>query len=134
MPETKGVKKTEADKKDEESIKKAQAGVEIERKGALFTPEGIIMLSIAFIIDIIDFLILSIVIMDIAAFLVIVPWIYFHSQRISVTRGAAGRLGKAAKWAKKMRWLRPLLVITECIPIIGMLPLWTLVVYYELKS
>jgi len=112
----------------------AEETAETERMGSLFSPEGIMMLSLAGIIDLIDFCIASLFLMDIIAILTIGFWTYLHSQRISATRGAATRLGKAAQGAKKAKWLRPLLVVVEFIPIVGMLPCWTLIVYYELKS
>lgn len=108
--------------------------VEAQRGGALFSPEGVMMLTIAAIIDIIDFLIASLWVLDIIAILIIGVWIYFRSQQITVTRRAAARLGKAMRWARRLRWLRPLLIILEFIPIVGMLPLWVLVVYFELKQ
>lgn len=105
-----------------------------QRQGAIFSPEGVIMLPIAAAIDIIDFFIASLFILDIIAILTIGVWIYFRSQQITVTRGAAARLGKATKWTRRLRWLRPLLIIIEFIPVVGMLPLWVLVVYFELKQ
>ena len=107
---------------------------EAERIGSIFSPEGVMMLSMAVIIDVIDFCIASLFLMDIIAILTIGAWTYFHSQRVSATRGAVTRLGKAVQGAKKAKWLRPLLVVIEFIPIVGMLPCWTLIVYYELKS
>jgi|GEM_PF-1939161 len=113
---------------------KEEEAAETQGMGALFSPEGAIMLSIAVVIDIIDFLIGSFFVLDIVAIFTIGIWIYFHSQRVTVTKGAAARLGKAAQWARRMRWLRPLLVVIEFIPVVGMLPCWILVVYFELKS
>jgi len=107
---------------------------EIQKTGALFSPEGVMMLTIAAIIDIIDFLIASLWVLDIVAILIIGVWIYSRSQQITVTRRAAARLRKATQWARRLRWLRPLLIILEFIPIVGMLPLWVLVVYFELKQ
>jgi hypothetical protein len=99
--------------------------------GAVISPEGVIMLPIAVIIDVLDFLIGSLFILDIVAILTIGVWIYFHSQQLAVTKGAAARL---SKWARRLRWLRPVMIILEFIPIVGMLPLWTLLVYFELKQ
>jgi hypothetical protein len=111
-----------------------EQAAETERAEALFSPEGIMMLFIAGVIDLIDFLIGSFLLLDLVAILTIGVWTYFHSQRVAMTRGAAARLGKAAGWARRMKWLRPLLIVLEFIPIVGMLPCWILVVYFELKS
>ena len=110
---------------------KEQAEIaKMQSAGALFSPEAVIMLPLAAIIDIIDFLIGSFWVLDIIAILTIGVWIYFRSQQITATRGAAARL---TKMARRLRWLRPLMIILEFIPIVGMLPLWVLVVYFELK-
>jgi len=123
--------------KPEEELAQAKASedaAETERAGVLLSPEGVMMLFLAGIIDLIDFLIGSFWVMDIVAILTIGIWLYLHSQRMSVTRGAATRLGKVSKWAKRAKWLRPLAIVTEFIPIVGMLPCWLLLVYAELKS
>lgn len=117
----------------EKKIKEQIEAVEVERQGAILSPAGLIMLPLAAIIDIIDFFVASILILDIVAILVIGGWIYSRSGQLKATRGATARLGKAAKWAKRLRWLRPLLIVIEFIPIVGMLPLWVLLVYFELK-
>lgn len=122
------------DKSLEKKIKEQIETAEIERQGALLSPAGLIMLPLAAIIDIIDFFIGSLLILDIVAILVIGGWIYSRSGQLKATRGATARLGKAAKWAKRLRWLRPLLIAIEFIPIVGMLPLWVLLVYFELKQ
>ncbi|MFC1629959.1 hypothetical protein ACFL06_00290 [Patescibacteria group bacterium] len=101
---------------------------------ALITPEGLIMLFIAGFIDVIDFLTGSLVVVDVIAILIIGSWTYFHSQQVKVTARAGGRIKKAAKWAKRLKWLRPLLLIVEVIPVVGMLPCWILLVYFELKQ
>jgi len=107
---------------------------EVQKQGVIFSPEGVMMLFIAAVIDIIDFFIASVLVLDIIGILVIGIWIYFHSQQVKVTGGAAARLRKAAKWARRLKWLRPLLIIIEFIPIVGMLPLWVLLVYFELQQ
>lgn len=117
-----------------QSLKAGIEAAEAQRQGAIFSPEGMMMLLIAAAIDIIDFFIASVLILDIIGILVIGGWIYFHSQQVKVTRGAAARLGKAAKWARRLKWLRPLLIIIEFIPVVGMLPLWVLLVYFELQQ
>ncbi len=108
----------------------------------LLTPEGLIMMLLAFIVDSSEFFIEFIpiigqfisVLIDILAIVFIGGWTWFHSGTVKVTGKAAKRMGKAAKWAKRMKWLRPLLFILEFIPVVGSLPLWMLVVYLELKN
>jgi hypothetical protein len=116
---------------EEEAAKKEAEEAEVRRQGAIFTPEGVVMLVIAAIIDIIDFFIGSFFVLDIVAMLTIGVWIYFHSQQFTVTKGTAARM---SAWTKRLRWLRPLMIVLEWIPIVGMLPLWVLLVYFELKQ
>lgn len=71
----------------EKKIKEKIETAEAERQGAIFSPAGLIMLPLAAIIDIIDFFIASILILDIIAILTIGVWIYFRSQQLKVTRG-----------------------------------------------
>jgi hypothetical protein len=40
---------------------------------------------------------------------------------------------KNAKWAQRMKWIRPLSVVGELIPYLGCLPWWTVWVICELK-
>jgi hypothetical protein len=40
----------------------------------------------------------------------------------------------ASKWAKRMKWLRPILIFAEFIPYVGALPYWTICVFAELKN
>ena len=104
-----------------------EEATDTERAGNLFGPEAVMMLFLAGIIDLIDAFVLSIVIIDIIAILTIGFWIYFRSQTMSVTKGAAKRLSKAA------RWLQLILGGIEFIPIVGMAPLWIVVVLFELR-
>jgi len=131
MPETE--KTTEEGSASQEIPSEKEEGGAINFSGisSVLSPEGVMMLFIAVIIDIIDFLIGSFFLLDIVAMLVIGVWIYFHSQQVAVTKGAAARL---SVWTKRLRWLRPLMIVLEWIPIVGMLPLWTLLVYFELKQ
>lgn len=101
--------------------------------GVLFSPEGVIMLLMAALIDFLDFITGSFFVVDIFAILFIGGWMLFRSGSMKVTKRAGARIAKVAKWAKRLRWLRPLLIFLEFIPIIGVLPLWTLVVYFELR-
>lgn len=51
-------------------------------------------------------------------------------------KGLAKKAGggtEAIKWAKRLKWLKPVMFIIEMIPIVGSLPCWFLAVYYEIK-
>ncbi len=132
---------------DEEEIedKIAQAEqkeAEVKRAGALFSPEGVIMMTTAIFIDVGEFFvelipivgqIISICI-DIFAVFFIGGWMLFRSGTVKITTKAAARVGKAAQWARRLKWLRPLFFIIELLPIASsVLPLWILIVYLELK-
>jgi len=116
-----------------------------KKAGALFGPAGIIMLSMALLVDVGEFLvefipyvgqIISIAI-DIFAVLFFGFWMWFRSGTITVPKKTGERIAKVTakvtKWAKRMKWLRPLCFIIELIPIFSSpLPLWILIVYLEL--
>ncbi|MFC1629847.1 hypothetical protein ACFL11_01360 [Patescibacteria group bacterium] len=114
--------------------------MQTSQMAVLFSPAGILMLGLAITLDIfglIEFIpvlgsALS-YIPDIIGIIMIGGWTYFNSGTLKVTRGAAAGIGKAAQWAKRLKWLRPLLFLLEFIPVVGMLPCWTLVVWFELK-
>jgi len=123
-----------------------------KKVGALLSPEGIIMLSIAFLLDLVGLILFFFAVddfftLDLIGLIFIGTWTYFHSQtgKAKVTFGAEKRLrGKyakrlekvtkeAAKWAKRLKWFKPLAVVVEVIPYFGgAAPSWILVVYLEL--
>jgi len=113
-----------------------------ERIGTFLSPEGIIMMSLAIFLDGSEFLVNYIpvigqtisVIIDIIALLFIGGWMLFRSGIIRAPKRVTARVGKAVKWAQRLKWLRPLFIVIEFIPIVGsILPLWVVVVYLELK-
>jgi len=117
----------------------------LEKSTAVFGPEGVMMLSIFGIIDIIDFLIGSVLIMDIVATIIYFLWILVRSQTTQVIEAVETvkerRLEREemktkikARTAKKGKWLRRILFVLEWIPLIGMIPGWTFIVYSELTS
>lgn len=122
--------KDTTDNEELEIAASEEEAAEVQKAGALFSPEAVMMLFIAGVIDLIDALIFSVLILDIIAILVIGLWIYFRSQTMKVTRGAAARLGGLAK---KTRWLKFVLGAIEFIPVIGMAPLWIVIVFFELR-
>lgn len=115
--------------------------------GSLFSPEAIIMLPLAIILDLIGIILIffaldDFFITDIIGIVFIVGWIYFRSGTIKVTKKVEKKVGKIttekagkmAKKIKKLKWLRPLCILAELIPYIGALPSWTILVFFELKS
>ncbi len=119
---------------DQEEESQVQTSEE-ERGGTFISPEGVLMLTLAIIFDVgglVEFIpiigtffsFLS----DIIGLLVIGGWTFFRSQTVAVTKRAATR------GTRVLRWLRPLAFIGEFIPFVGILPLWTVVVYFELKQ
>lgn len=124
--------------------------------GVLFSPEAILMLSLAAFVDIVELFIPFEPIdpVDIFAMIFIGGWMYLRSSiRGTETREVprprearegmkkivkkVGEIGKkaakAAKWTKRLKWLRPLFIIIEMVPLIGNLPFWVVAVYTELK-
>lgn len=131
----------EAEESDvpEETQGEAEIAADGSGAGILFSPEAIIMFLIAGILDIIGLILLLFALddfftTDLIGIFFIGGWIYFRSQTVKVTRGAAARMGKRAKWASRLKWLRPLMVIGELIPYVGAAPCWTALVYFELQS
>ena len=108
---------------------------------AFLSPIGIIMMGVALFADVSEALIELIpivgpilsVIIDIGALLIIGGWMYLKSGILKAPQKTAARVGKAAKWAKRLKWLRPLCIVIEMIPIVGSAPAWTIAVYLELK-
>ena len=112
-----------------------------EKAGVFFSPAALIMLPLAAVIDVSEFFIGGIpvigqiisIILDIVAIVFIGGWMWFRSGTMTVSKGTQARIAKVAKWAKRLKWLRPLLIILEFIPIVGSAPLWVIAVYLELK-
>ncbi|MFH1841254.1 MAG: hypothetical protein ABH800_00525 [Candidatus Nealsonbacteria bacterium] len=71
---------------------------------------------------------------DFIGLILIGGWAFFRSQSVKVTYGAEKRLTSAVKMAKRLKWLRPLLIVSEFIPFLGVAPCWILLVYFEAKS
>jgi len=112
-----------------------------EKTGIFFSPEGIIMMGMAISVDVSEFLVEFIpvvgqiisILIDVFAVLFFGTWMYIRSRTVKIPKRTAIKVGKALKWAKRLRWLRPLCFVLECIPGVGSLPLWILIVYLELK-
>lgn len=106
--------------------------------GSFFGPEAVIMLPIAVLLDVLGLLefipivgnIISLI-ADLIGVIFIGGWLFFRSGTIQATPKAAARFQKTARVVK---WLRPLAFIGEFIPYVGILPLWTLLVFFELQE
>lgn len=121
-----------------------------------FSPEAIVMLPFAILIDLVGIILVCFAlddffITDIIALFFIGGWSFFRSQvkgkpqevempsfgeqkrAVRQIKKAGKKTTKAAKWAKRLKWLRPLCIVGEIIPYVGWLPLWTVFVYFELK-
>lgn len=145
MPEeTEQQKPTGAEEKkksEEESKKPAEEPASFRTEGGgggLFGP-SIIMLFLAMAIDAIGLALLlfaldDFFITDVIGIIFIGGWSWFRSGTVQMTRGAASKVGKAGKMVKRLKWLRPLMIVGELIPYVGALPCWTILVYFELKS
>ena len=121
--------------------------IEALRKGIFSSVVGFTMMSLAAFVDISELFaelipgagtILSIII-DLAALLFIGGWMVLRSGRIGFIPTKTRKrtipiLAKRARWLKRLKWLRPLLIGTDMIPIIGsIIPGWIVAVYLELK-
>ncbi len=71
------------------------------------------------------------VMIDLVAIVFIGLWMITKGN-LSLPRKKAGGI-KITKWAKRLKWLRPVAMIIEVIPFLGALPLWTIAVYSEIK-
>lgn len=115
--------------------------METARAGIFLSPEGFIMMSTAMVVDILELFIPFEPIdpVDIFALVFFGAWMVFRAMlkgrkpEVRVSKKAMATVQKAAKWAKRLKWLRPLLFILEMIPLVGAAPFWVVAVYLELK-
>lgn len=125
----------------DETMNQSMGVADTEDLGIFFSPEGVIMMTMALVVDISQLAtelipLINLVVpflMDLFAIFFIGGWMYMRSRTLQVTQKTALRIGKAAKWAKRLRWLRPLFIFLEFIPIANSLPLWAILVFMELK-
>ena len=115
--------------------------METARAGIFLSPEGFIMMSTAVLVDVVELFIPFEPIdpVDIFALVFFGAWMVFRAMlkgrkpEIRVSKKAMATIQKAAKWAKRLKWLRPLLFILEMVPFVGAAPFWVVAVYLELK-
>jgi len=130
MPEE--LEKSEEEMKEtEESLEEAE--IETQKSGALFGPEGIVMMLAAGLLDLIGLIILcfgldDFGILDIIGLFIIGGWMLSQSSQIIGTKGAKKVGGKIFKRLG-------LSFLGEIIPYFGnVAPCWLLAVYFTLKS
>ena len=117
---------------------------------AIISPEGVAMLSLAGILDIIGIIccIFDIFfgvgeipswISDGVGIIFISSWMWFRSGRVVIPERAKERADRGlTRVLRKLfrgkfkKFLTP--IIGEVAPVVGVLPFWTLCVYYELTS
>ena len=110
----------------------------VEVTGILFSPEALVMLSFAIIIDLIGFALFCFAlddfwILDIIGLFVIGTWMIFRTGNITATRALKKKVG--GKIGKKIFKRLGLTFLTEITPWVGgLIPAWTLAVYFELKN
>ncbi len=142
----KKTKKVSADSAKNKTKKKDSQGVSfkgIGDVGNIMTPEGVIMLIVAIFFDVGELLVELIpvvgwiisALMDVVAFIFFGIWMKMRGSNVKATKKMTAKIGKAAKWAKRIKWMKPVFVIIELLPIPyfgSLLPLWILLIYFEL--
>jgi len=134
-PKEKAAKPEGGEEKEEEVSKEKTAEAKI---GSLLTPEGILMMFLAVVIDlvglvlfILSFLGVGVIlsgISDILGLLFIGSWMFARSGNVTATKGAK-KLGQ--KFFKRLGAS----FLGELIPFFGdVAPCWTLAVYFELRK
>lgn len=144
---------------EEVELEEEIAAGETRRLGGLISPQALIMFPIAILLDLFGIICLILYlaygiggvldyIPDLIGLIIITPWCFLHSQQVKVATSKLEaakrakknvakfekRIAKSAKWAKKLKWIRPLFIIFEFIHFLGAGPWWTMIVYHELKT
>ena len=143
MPETTSQEEFEPTETEEEGEREGEeetGTVESPEKAGLLSPEGIIMICLALLLDGIGVLLLIVSLVsggageyfsyfvDFVGLILIGAWMFSRSGAI---RGPKGIKKISAKALKRVG----LAFLGELIPFIGdIVPCWTIAVYYELKS
>ena len=144
MPQTTAIEEEAAPASSTQESTRAERISEVmetARAGIFLSPEGFIMMSTAMVVDILELFIPFEPIdpVDIFALVFFGAWMVFRAMlkgrkpEVRVSKKAMAAVQKAAKWAKRLKWLRPLLFILEMIPLVGAAPFWVVAVYLELK-
>lgn len=106
---------------------------------SIFSPEGVIMLTVAVLLDLVGIFLLMLGLddfglMDLLGLGFFGFWMLIRGSSVKTTKGASQKIAQVTNWVKRLRYLRPLLFFLEFIPFVGAGPWWTLIVYSELKS
>ncbi|MFH0791913.1 MAG: hypothetical protein V1905_01735 [bacterium] len=142
---------------DEEETPEKISENQLSMVEKLTSPEAFVMIPTALLLDCIGFALILVAlddfgIMDIVGICTIGVWTFFRSkgQEMTVSKSAKEKtekamvkigekakkleqkFPKATKWAKRLKWLRPLSMGLEFIPYVGAAPLWTICVFLTL--
>ncbi len=107
---------------------------------ALFGPEGVVMMAIAIILDLVGIILIcfgldDFFITDIIGIIFISTWMFLRSSTVAVPKKMQERTQKGVAKLFRGKWKKFLTpIIGELIPYVGALPCWTLAVYYEITS
>lgn len=108
--------------------------------GALFSPEGVVMMTVAVILDLVGIILLlfaldDFFITDIVGILFITPWMFLRSSTVATPEKMQKKTQKGISKLFRGKWKKFLTpIIGEVIPYVGAFPCWTLAVYYEITS
>ena len=114
----------------EEEIKDENIG----GAGNLLSPEGVVMLSVAVTIDLISLIPVVNIVSDIIGMIIIGSWMFFRSGTAPGRPQRPGKPKIPAKGGGKILRRFITVGIIEAIPIVSILPWWTITVYNELKG
>jgi len=111
----------------------------VDRVSRFFSPEAVVVFPLAILLDLIGLILIcfgldDFGVTDIIGIIFIGGWALFRSQTLKMTAGAEKTIAKASKRAKRLKWLRPLAIIAECVPYVGAAPCWTILVFTELQA
>ena len=137
-PEATSQEEPESPEENEEESSEEIGG--LTGTGNLFSPEGVIMMTVAVILDLVGIILLlfaldDFFITDIIGIIFISGWMYLRSSTMAVPEKMQERTQKGLAKLFRGKWKKFLTpIIGEVIPYVGALPCWTLAVYYEITS
>ncbi|KKP93811.1 MAG: hypothetical protein UR98_C0002G0050 [Parcubacteria group bacterium GW2011_GWA1_36_12] len=126
-----------------EESQEPQETEEIQESGGamnLLSPEGLVMMSVAVVIDLIGLIIVCVGlddfgITDIIGMIFIGSWMFFRSGAMPERKTPSKKSKGAGKTAERNVLKRfGLTGLAELIPYLGALPWWTIMVYKELTE
>lgn len=96
----------------------------------ILSPEGFVMMSVAITLDLVSIIPGVNVITDAIGLIVIGSWMFFRAGTIPQGKGSAVAQKTGSKTLRRFT----IAGIVEFIPVISILPWWTITVYQELTS